>query len=83
MSVEIEDDLGGETPTHTPTPTRRPTPTRDPDLLDERVRRHERVVFLGEFLDQLFVLVQLLQRFLVHARDSVGCRKDRGDKHDY
>jgi len=42
------------------------------NLLDERVRRHERVVFLGEFLDQLFVLVHLLERLLVHARDSIG-----------
>jgi len=47
-------------------------PQNTGNLLDERVRRHERVVFLGEFLDQLFVLVHLLQRFLVHARDSVG-----------
>jgi len=42
------------------------------NLLDERVRRHERVVFLSEFLDQLFVLVHLFQRLLVHASDSVG-----------
>ena len=30
------------------------------DLLDERVRRNERVVFSGKFLDQFLVLVQLL-----------------------
>ena len=42
------------------------------DLLDESIGGQESVVLLGEFLDQLLVLVHLLQRLLVHAGDAIG-----------
>jgi len=42
------------------------------DLLDERVGSQESVVLLGEFFDQLLVLVHLLQGLLVHAGNTVG-----------
>ena len=45
-------------------------------LLDQSVRGQESVVFLGQLLYQLLVLVELLQRLLVHARDSVGFRRE-------
>jgi len=42
------------------------------NLLDEGVGGQKGVVLLGELFDQFLVLVQLLQRLLVHARDAVG-----------
>ena len=42
------------------------------NLLDERLRGEEGVVFLGQLLHQLLVLVQFLQSFGVHERNFVG-----------
>lgn len=41
------------------------------DLLDESIRGKERVVLLGELLDKLLVLVELLEVLNVHAGDAV------------
>ena len=42
------------------------------NLLDERLGREESVVFLGQFLHQLLVLVEFLQSFGVHVRNIIG-----------
>ncbi|GMT29538.1 hypothetical protein PFISCL1PPCAC_20835, partial [Pristionchus fissidentatus] len=42
------------------------------DLLDERLGSEERIVTLGELLDELLVLVELLQVISVHAGDAGG-----------
>jgi len=44
------------------------------NLLDERLRSEEGVVALGELLHQLLVLVELPQRFSIHAWEVVGFR---------
>jgi len=41
------------------------------NLLNESIGGQERVVLLGELLHQFLILVQLLQRFLVHTRNFV------------
>lgn len=42
------------------------------NLLDQRLGSQESVVGLGQFLNQLLVLVQLLQSFGIHELDAVG-----------
>ena len=42
------------------------------DLLDHGLGREEVVVLLGELLDQLLVLVELLERFDVHGVNAVA-----------
>jgi hypothetical protein len=41
------------------------------DLLDNRIRRQERVVRVGELFDEFLVLVELLECLDVHERDVV------------
>lgn len=41
------------------------------ELLDERVRRKEGVVLLGELLDKLLVLVELLEHVHIHPLETV------------
>ena len=42
------------------------------NLLDERIRRQERIVLLRQLLDEFFILVQLLESFGIHTFDVVG-----------
>ena len=51
-------------------------------LLDQRVRGEEGVVLLGEFLDQVLVLVELLQVLHRHAvkADLLSLLFKKGDK---